>query len=189
MLSTVLPTRNGISTLTAIATAASTKDTVTPRRYGRRNRRSRTKVLTQPFTLQSEASTSGPEVGPRPSTAVQLHALGLDAEQDALLALLAKRVLVLAEVLLRERVDVVVGALVRVIDDATADLRVLVRVLVVDHGHRHPRVPSHVPRPLPALGGVQHDVPAVDAGPDHLHVRRAVLVERGQGHEVRGLEQ
>src|SRR5207249_2679982 len=42
-----------------------------------------------------------------------LHALGQDLVHDAHLARLAERVLVLAEVLLRERVDVRVGALLR----------------------------------------------------------------------------
>ena len=43
--STVRPTRNGISVPTPIATAASRNDAITPRRYGRRNPRSRQKVL------------------------------------------------------------------------------------------------------------------------------------------------
>src|SRR4051795_2233689 len=42
--STVRPTRNGISTPVPIATAASTNETITPRRYGRRKVRSRQKV-------------------------------------------------------------------------------------------------------------------------------------------------
>src|SRR4051812_47910478 len=44
-----------MKTLTPIATAASTNETITPRRYGRRNPRSRKNVCTCPLTLLSEA--------------------------------------------------------------------------------------------------------------------------------------
>src|SRR5438552_17669206 len=55
-----------------------------------------------------------------------LHALGHDLVHDAHLARLAERVLVLTEVLLRERVDVRVGALLGRLDDPPAHPHVAV---------------------------------------------------------------
>src|SRR3954451_23958891 len=67
-----------------------------------------------------------------PSSALHANPLRLDEELHPLFARLAERVLVLAEVLLRQLVDVLVRALVRVVDDPPADGYVLVRLVLVD---------------------------------------------------------
>src|SRR6266516_2716316 len=112
-----------------------------------------------------------------------LHALGQDLVQDAHLARLAERVLVLAEVLLRERVDVRVSALLRRLDDPPADLHVAVGVVGVLDGERHARVARQVPHLDAALRRVEAHVRAVEVDPHGRHLRRAVGARRGEVRE------
>ena len=77
------------------------------------------------------APPPAPHLRPGSAGAVDLDALGLDADDHALFAGLAQRVLIDAHVLLGERVDVGVGALGGGDGGAAADLDVLVGVLEV----------------------------------------------------------
>src|SRR2546429_7059085 len=73
-----------------------------------------------------------------------LDLLGQDLYEHADFAGLAVRVRVLAEVLLGERIDVRVGALLRHLGHASADLDVPVRIVRVLDRERHPRVSPEV---------------------------------------------
>src|SRR5437588_12961689 len=92
----------------------------------------------------------------QPVTLALLHVpnvLGPDLELDPLLARLPIRVFVLADVLLGERVDVLVGA-VRTAGRGAADLDEVIRVAGLEHDDADPRVPLEVRRPHPADGAV-----------------------------------
>src|SRR6202035_2660928 len=78
----------------------------------------------------------------------------LDLVPDAHLAGLGGRVLVLAEIFLRERIDMRARPLLGGTRDAAADLQVAVRVVGIHDRQRHRRVRLQVARLDPALGGV-----------------------------------
>src|SRR4051812_40350688 len=79
-----------------------------------------------------------------------------DVELHALLARLAPRVALLPDVLLGERVDVLVAA--AGLDGLALDLDVLIRVALVEHDQRGSRVALEVARPGAAAGAVDGDV-------------------------------
>src|ERR1700686_1022925 len=90
------------------------------------------------------------------SLSVNVYVVGLDANDEALFARLAEGIAVLIEILLGERVDVLVRALARALADAATDHDVLVGVLEVLHRDRHARGAFEVARPGAALGGIEH---------------------------------
>src|SRR4051794_23794144 len=106
-----------------------------------------------------------------------LHAdpIRLDKELDALLTRLTEGVLVLVEILLRQLVDVLVGAVVRVLHDPSAHRHVLVRVLAVHDEQRHLGIAAYVLGPGPALGAVDRDPAVLQVAPDDGQVGAAVL--------------
>src|SRR6266576_3765676 len=118
----------------------------------------------------------------------RLDRLGQDLHHHAHLARPAVRVLVLAQVLPRERVDVVVGALLAHLDDPPADLDVAVRVLGVLDRERDARVPLEVlvldasaRRAVRAHGGdvgerlLREEVAVLLGDRSHRHVLLAAL--------------
>src|SRR2546423_15053286 len=109
----------------------------------------------------------------------RLDRLGQDLHHHAHLARPAVRVLVLAQVLPRERVDVVLGALLAHLDNPPADLDVAVRVLGVLDRERDARVPLEVlVLDAPARRAEAH-VRAVIVHPHRRHLRRAVRAHGG----------
>src|SRR6266446_6686268 len=96
--------------------------------------------------------------GARSSHALDL--LGKNLDDDTHLAGPAVRIAVLAQVLLGERVDVLVGALLRHLDDASPDLEVAVGVVRVLHRKRDLRIPLKVLVLHPPPGSVEADVGA-----------------------------
>src|SRR5574337_36879 len=124
------------------------------------------------------AARSGPSDSPH-----GLHALGRDLVEDADLARPTVRVLVLAQVLLGQRVDVRVGPGLGDVGDPAPELHVAIRIIRVDDGERHGRVAPEVLVLEPAFGGDEANVGAIVVEPDRRHLRRAVGVDRGQGGE------
>src|SRR5919204_5402423 len=111
------------------------------------------------------------------ATAVR-DALRCEPERDPLLAGL--EVVVGPVVLERERIDRVVGAVVRVLDEAADDRHVLQRVVHVHHGHGRAAGAPQVRRPGAALGAVEDDlVVAVEVAPDDDGLDRAVVPGHG----------
>src|SRR5712691_10659454 len=95
-----------------------------------------------------------------------LDLLGQDLYEHADFAGLAVRVRVLAEVLLGERIDVRVGALLRHLGHASADLDVPVRIVRVLDRERHLRILPEVLFLHPAARRVTPHVGAVPVAPD-----------------------
>src|SRR5205814_10337638 len=87
-------------------------------------------------------------------------------------------ILVLAEIFLGERVDVLVGAFFDAAFHRTADLDVAVRVVGIEDRQRNRRALAQIARLDPALGGVHADHAAGVVEPDRRHLRRAVLHDR-----------
>src|SRR5438128_1653971 len=110
--------------------------------------------------------------GARSSHALDL--LGKNLDDDTHLAGPAVRIAVLAQVLLGERVDVLIGALLRHLDDAPPDLEVAVGVVRVLHRKRDLRIPLKVLVLHPPPGSVEADVLPVVVHPDRGHLRRPV---------------
>src|SRR5207249_8767413 len=109
----------------------------------------------------------------------RLDRLGQNLHHHAHLARPAVRVLVLAQVLPRERVDVVVGALLAHLDDPPADLDVAVRVLGVLDRERDARVPLEVLVLDASARRAEAHVRAVVVHPHRRHLRRAVRAHGG----------
>src|SRR5712692_7087894 len=72
------------------------------------------------------------------------YMLRLDDEDDTLLPRLSERIRVLAEVLLRQAVDVCISAFMRDLDDSSAHRGVCVRILRIGHGDGNARLAADV---------------------------------------------
>src|ERR1700677_2250268 len=118
-----------------------------------------------------------------------VHVLGLHTDDHALFPGLAEGIDVLVQVLLGERVDVLVGALARALGDTAADLHVLVGVLEVLHGERDPWITLEVAHPAAPLGAVDYGVTVLDIDPYGDAVHGAVGTQRGDVAEVLRLQQ
>src|SRR4051812_45563224 len=112
-----------------------------------------------------------------------LDLLGRDRDGHADLARLAAGVRVLAEVFLGQRVDVIVGALLRHSRHAPADLQVAVRILRVLDRDGHARIALEVLVLHAPARGVEADVGAVEVDPHRRHLRRAVGADGGDVSE------
>src|SRR5437867_981922 len=97
--------------------------------------------------------------GARSSHALDL--LGKNLDDDTDLAGPTLRIAVLAQVLLGERVDVIVGALLRHLDDPSPDLEVAVGVVRILHRRRDLRIARKVLVLHPPPGSVEPDVRAI----------------------------
>ena len=97
-----------------------------------------------------------------------------DLEHHTHIARLRPGILVLAEVLLRQRVDMRVGALLGHARDLAAHLEVAVRVFGVHDRQRDRRALLHVALLHAALRGVHANDAAGVVEPDRRHLRRAV---------------
>src|SRR5215468_5705516 len=112
--------------------------------------------------------------------------LGLDPNCDPLLVRRPPGVLVLAEILLGQAVDLFVGALGGDLDRA-ADRDPLVGILGVDDGDRGLRVLPEVALLRSPDRGVERDDAVFGIDPDDRAVRRSVGPDRRHGADVRVL--
>src|SRR3989442_9338536 len=110
--------------------------------------------------------------GSRSSHALDL--LGKYLDGDANLAGTPVGVPLLTRVLLGQRVDMVVGALLGHLDDSPADLQVSIGVVGILDRERDLRIGFYILVLDPASRGVEPDVRAVVVDPDGSHLRRAV---------------
>src|SRR3990170_609068 len=115
------------------------------------------------------------------------HALRPDPEDHAHLPLGLPEGLAL--VLHGERVDPLVAALVRYLDDMAADRDLPVGVLLVVDRERDAGVAADVAGLGPALGGVDDHVVTVDVNPHGRHLRGAIGHESREVGEVLALEE
>src|SRR5262249_23437351 len=109
-----------------------------------------------------------------------LHGFGCDLHHHPHLARLTVRVLVLAHVLLGQRIDVSVGALLSHLTDASANLHVAVRVVGILSRQRHTRVRFQVAILHAAAGRVDAHVRAVEIAPHRRHLRPAIRPDGGE---------
>src|SRR5438093_1402018 len=112
-----------------------------------------------------------------------LHTLGPHLVHDTDLARLAEGVAVLAEVLLRERVDVGIGPHLRRLDDAAADPDVTVGVVRVLAREGDTGIAGEIPPLHAALGRVETDRGSVVVDPDRRDLRCAVGSDGGEVRE------
>src|SRR5690348_16127151 len=97
------------------------------------------------------------EVNQEPTVASSSHhagSFGLDLEHYALLARLAIRILVGAEILLCHLINVRVGALLTAFNHAATNLEIAVRVLGINYGQGNARILAHILVLLAPLSGV-----------------------------------
>src|SRR3954447_15310880 len=113
------------------------------------------------------------------SAARRRHLLRGDPDQQSHLVPAAEPRVRPAEIAMRELVDVLAGAVLGDVDDATAHLVVAAGVLGVRHVQRHPGVALDVADLLVPVHRVDQHVRAVGVDPRLRHLRRAV------GHEGR----
>src|SRR5690242_5280592 len=121
-----------------------------------------------PGRLLAEALAAGAEA---------VDALGTDPDDHALLARAEVRILVLAQVLLREHVDVLDRA---VVDERGRAAHHHVPALLVrsrEDGDGRPRIALDVLHLRPPVRAVDEDVLAVVVDPDRRRMRRAVLAD------------
>ena len=90
------------------------------------------------------------------------------------------RILVFAQVLLRQPVDVIDAALFGDFHNAAADLQIPVGVIGVLDGEGHAAIPAHVQVFLSSFGRVQEDVCAVVLQPNGRVLGGAVRVQGGE---------
>src|SRR5207253_1668815 len=88
-----------------------------------------------------------------------------------------------ADVLLRELVDLLVGALVGELG-ATADCDPLVRIVWVDDEQRDPRIAFDVTRLCTPARRVEPDCAVSDVDPDDGRMGRAVRPQRRGGSDI-----
>src|SRR5262249_58941377 len=105
-----------------------------------------------------------------------------DADDHPAIARLT-RVALLPEVLLRQLVDVLLGALLAELC-AALDPDVLIWVLAAHDRDRDPRISLHATRLHAALERVDEDVFPVPVDPDRRDLRRSVAIEHGEAPEV-----
>src|SRR4029453_14500038 len=86
---------------------------------------------------------------------------------------------VLPDVLLRERVDMSVGALLRLLAHTPPYLKVWIGILGVLHRQRDPGVTLEIARLHPPAGGVEPDVRPVVVDPHRRHLGGAISADGG----------
>src|SRR5262245_5124509 len=109
-----------------------------------------------------------------------LHGLGCDLHHHPHLARLTVWVLVLAHVLLGQRIDVLVGTLLGHLGHAPAHLHIAVRVVGILGGQRHPRIRFQISILHAAAGCVDAHVRPVEIAPHRRHLRPAVGSDGGE---------
>src|ERR1700687_1676492 len=103
-----------------------------------------------------------------------VYGFGLDVVADADFARLAEWVLVLAEVLFGEAIDMRVGILFVLTDYAAADSDIAIRILGIDYRERDLRAGLQVLRLDPATRGVDTDFSVGVVEPDRGDLRGSV---------------
>src|SRR5437773_4691724 len=109
--------------------------------------------------------------------------LGLDLHDHAHFTGLAVRIFVLAEILLRQLVDVRVRALFRHLDDAPPDAEIAVRIVGIGNRERDTWIAFEILRLDASARGVDENVDAVEVPPDGRDLRTAISVHRREIHE------
>src|SRR5438094_101804 len=138
------------------------------------------KSASRKFTKPPDSPISNAQLRFSGLSAHRADFLGLDFVDDANLAGLAEGIHGLAEIFLRQFVDVVVGVFLGDFDDAPAHFEVAVGVGGILQRDSHARIAAHVLVLDAALGRIDSNVLAVEIHPDGRNLRAAVFHQRGE---------
>src|SRR5258708_18228608 len=137
-------------------------------------------------TMVSESSRPHASEGPfdyaqgrsAPHTRITLahhsSVLGPDFVHHANFSRLGVGIFVLSQVLLRQFVDVLVGAVLGNLNHGAADLKIAIGIVGIDDGQRHPRIAAPVAVLLPSARRIKNHILAVEVAPHPSDLRSSV---------------